>query len=324
MAEDLPNQTRKVLRRRRWRALMVMAGLGFVLGSGGVVALGWGLGLVPGRLAVAPAPLAAPAPVPAASAPGPQGAVEWRVSALEQRLARLDLESAAAEGNAARAEALLVAFAARRVVERGATLGYLEDQLKLRFGGAQPEAVATIIATARQPVTLDRLAAQLDAMAPRLANAPSDESVWTRLQRELANLFVLRREAGTPAPDPAFRLDHARMCLREGRVEDAIADVERMPGSAAAAQGWIAGARRYIAVERALDLIETTAVLEPRTLRDNSGNRVVQPSPLALPPPDAGAEPDEAPATPPAPAAAASSAPLPARTPAPAATGPAK
>ena len=61
-----------------------------------------------------------------------------------------------------------------------------------------------------------------------------------------------------------------------------MAEVERLPG-AAAAQPWIAAARRYDAIQRALDLIETTAMLEPHRLKDSAGTSVNQPSPLAPP-----------------------------------------
>ena len=64
--------------------------------------------------------------------------LERQVAELERRLARIDLQAAAAEGNTARAEALLVALATRRAVERGAPLGYLEQQLRQRFGAEAP------------------------------------------------------------------------------------------------------------------------------------------------------------------------------------------
>jgi hypothetical protein len=65
-----------------------------------------------------------------------QGGLDQRLAAAEQRLTQLDLQAQAAAGNAARAESLLIAFATRRAVERGAELGYLSDQLRLRFGRA--------------------------------------------------------------------------------------------------------------------------------------------------------------------------------------------
>jgi hypothetical protein len=72
------------------------------------------------------------------------------------------------------------------------------------------------------------------------------------------------------APDPKLRLDHARLCLREGRIEDAIADVRLLPG-AKAAQGWINDAQRYAAAMHALDALDTSALLEPKGLRDGRG-----------------------------------------------------
>src|SRR5690606_6690672 len=96
-----------------------------------------------------------------------QGGMEARIAGMEQRLARLDLQSQAVSGNAARAEGLLIAFAARRAVERGEHLGWLEDQIELRFGAADPAAVQAIIAASQEPVTTERLIARLDEVGPR-------------------------------------------------------------------------------------------------------------------------------------------------------------
>ncbi|MEX0342419.1 MAG: hypothetical protein AB3N06_07520, partial [Erythrobacter sp.] len=196
--------------------------------------------------------------------------------AAEQRLARLDLQAQAAAGNAARAEGLLIAFATRRALEKGAELGYLADQLRLRFGDALPNAVDTIIRTSRDPVTLDQLIARLEGLSPRLAQ-PNDQSGWTRIGDELSQLFVIRRESA-PSPQPERRLDRARLFLESGRTQAAIAEVRNLPG-ADQAGAWIRDAERYAAAQRALDLIETAAVLEPRRLRDGAGNRIEQPSP---------------------------------------------
>src|SRR3546814_17595658 len=80
---------------------------------------------------------------------------------------RSTLQAASASGNATRAEGLLIAFAARRALDRGLSLGYLEAQLLLRFGDDQPNAVKTIIDTARDPNTLEHLRIELDALAPQ-------------------------------------------------------------------------------------------------------------------------------------------------------------
>lgn len=266
---------------------MIMALTGFAMGAvtmGTVAHQGWlrPLGIAPWTLAPEPALPPPPPPSPSSAAIArTQGAMETRVEQLEDKLNRLDLEAAAASGNAVRAEALLVAFAARRVVERGAPLGYLEDQLHTRFGKAQPAAVATITTFAHDPVTLDRLTARLEALGPMLAKSPPTESGWARVRREFSDLFVLHHETAA-SPDPRLRLDHARLCLQEGKVADAIADIRLMPGSGVAAD-WITQAQRYATAQQALDTIETTALLEPKTLRDGAGRDVAQPSPAASP-----------------------------------------
>ncbi|MBA4163889.1 MAG: hypothetical protein C0510_04545 [Erythrobacter sp.] len=206
-----------------------------------------------------------------------QGGLDQRLAAAEQRLARLDLQAQAAAGNAARAEGLLIAFASRRAIERGVELGYLADQLRLRFGDAWPNAVRTIIAFSRQPVTLDQLLSRLEALGPQLETG--DKSIsWDGFKRELGQLFVIRRE-DTPSPQPERRLERARMFLETGRVDAAIGEVRNLPGATKAAS-WIADAERYRDVLEALDRVETAAVLEPRKLRDGAGNPVEQPSPV--------------------------------------------
>jgi hypothetical protein len=207
-----------------------------------------------------------------------QGGLDQRVAAMEQRLARLDLQSQAAAGNAARAEGLLVTFAARRSLERGVPLGYLADQLRLRFGDAQPNAVRTVIEVSQDPITLDRLIARLDGLAPELAEAPPEEGMWSSLTRELSELFVVRRET-SPSPQPRRRLERARLFLESGRADAAASEVRNLPNAAAAAD-WIADAERYAAAQRALELLETAALLEPRDLRDSAGRSVQQVSPV--------------------------------------------
>lgn len=232
------------------------------------------------------APLLTPAPSPTATQSQAaaavaqitqqQGGIDQRLAAAEQRLARLDLQAQAAAGNAARAEGLLIAFATRRALDKKAELGYLADQLRLRFGDALPNAVGTVIAFSRDPVTMADLTAGLEGLAPRL-EYPDDGSRVARFSSELTRLFTIRRET-TPSPQPEMRLERARQFLQSGRVEAAIGEVRNMPG-AGNAQGWLRDAERYVAARRALDLIETAAVLEPNRLRDGAGNRVAQPSP---------------------------------------------
>lgn len=205
--------------------------------------------------------------------------LDMRVVQLEERLNRITVEAQAASGNAARAEGLLVAFAARRALDSGMPLGYVEGQLRLRFGQAQPRAVAAIINAARDPITLADLRGGLVGVADRLKAPPADSNWWSALEHEARELITIRK-ASTPSPRPEAAMDRALRYIDGGRVSAALTEVERMPGRAAADR-WMQYARRYLEARRALDLIETAAILEPRQLRGIEGGTINQPSPLA-------------------------------------------
>ncbi len=280
------------------RGALVAVLLAFALGAGLAGGAVWyNLAGTPAQQPLAPAasPAAAAAPVPALGpSPTPlaaaaakveqvaeqQGGIDQRLAAAEQRLTRLDLQAQAAAGNAARAESLLIAFATRRAVERGAELGYLADQLRLRFGDQWPNAVGTIIDFARNPVRLDSLVARLEGLGPQLEQTSEGPS-WGAFKRELKELFVFRRQT-TPSPQPAKRLERARWALEQGRYQAAIDEVRGMPGAAKAA-AWIRDAERYKKAMDALEVIETATVLDQRGVRDGAGNPVRALSPLVLP-----------------------------------------
>lgn len=213
--------------------------------------------------AVAAAP-AATAPVPVAIAPAVSTALDARVGEIEARIDRVSERANAAGANAARAEGLLIAFAARRAIDRGLGLGYIEAQLRERFGAAQPQAVATVIDASRNPVTLEDLQLGFDDLAPGLTSGTDAEGWWPSLRRELASVVVIRR-AGKPSTEPGERLHYARRMLEAGQVEKAMVEVARLPG-AGKAQNWMTAARRYTRVRQALDVIETTAILQPRAV----------------------------------------------------------
>ncbi|HEY9090103.1 mitofilin family membrane protein [Parasphingorhabdus sp.] len=200
--------------------------------------------------------------------PDKERALAVRVADLEDRLSRINVQAQAASGNAARAEGLLIAFAARRALDRGSPLGYLEAQIRLRFGDAQPRAVTTIVNGSRQPVTLDELLAELNDISPTLTSGWAGTDFWTDFKRELSELFVIRRE-GSPSPVPQKRMERARRYIENGNVEAAIAEIEKLPGSDSGDEmvgKWMEKARRYNEVRRALDIIETAAILEPQRL----------------------------------------------------------
>ena len=215
------------------------------------------------------------ASVPAAAQPQPRAAISPqrllqqqpaptavpgdRLADLEERLARVENASRRVEGSAGRADALVIAFAARRAIDRGVPLGYLEGLLVDRFGVRQPQAVATIVTSSRDPVRLDQLIAEYEALAPMLRGGGRNEGWVEGLRRELASMVEIRR-ADRPSVRPDARYRRAQVQLRSGDVNAALAETMRLPG-ASEAGAWVAKARRYVAAHRALDQIESAALL---------------------------------------------------------------
>lgn len=209
-----------------------------------------------------------------------------RVAALEQRLARISLAAQAASYNANRAEAIMTAFAARRALDAGRPLGYVEAALRARFGDAQPKAVATIVNAAAEPVTLADLRLGLDDIS--LQSGRVEQGWWSSFLREVRGAAVLRR-AGTPSPAPEMRLMRARRAIDAGQVDVAIEAMEAIDQQPAITD-WLQLARRWNEAHRALDVIEAAAILEPRTataLESQSQSA----SGAALTPPGAEAQP---------------------------------
>jgi hypothetical protein len=262
-------------------ALVLLAFVGG-LASMAWVMTHWDLGLstpqtvpVPGddNIAVPPENVATPQPSPSATEsavptvplptlPATPETLDARTADLEQRLIRLSVAAQAASGYANRAEAIMVAFAARRALEAGAPLGYLEAQLRLLFGEAQPKAVATIVNAANEPVTLNKLRAGIEDIRLMVEQGPANEGWWTSTMRALGSMVELRH-ADAPAPEPGQRLARARRAVEAGQIEDAITQVAALAPQPAIAQ-WLEQARRYNEAHRALDVIEAAAILEPR------------------------------------------------------------
>lgn len=277
---DRPGRTRG----KGGRTLAATFAAALLLGAAGTAWVSWHYGwlqvdspLLPER-GSQPAP-AAPTPVAEPAIP-PESAA--KIAALEARLAELDQEAKVASGHASRAEGLLIAFAARRAIERGEPLGYLENQLRLRFGQSQPQSVDRVIRASTRPVTLDILSEQLALIEPQLAETVPNESTWDWLQREAAGLFIIRHQ-DSPSPAPARRLERARQYLAGGRVSAAMDEVSRMPGRDAA-RNWLAMAQSYVMTERALNLIENAAILQPAALPPAAVPPAAEPAPPAQPP----------------------------------------
>lgn len=161
----------------------------------------------------------------------------------------------------ARADGLLLTYAVRRAIDKGAPLGALAEQLRLRFGATQPQSVAAVLSAGQAPVTIDALKTELRGLAPVLLTGNRDDSTWATVKRELSELFVLRKENG-PSLAPNERLIRAEALVDAGKLDLAVTEVAALPG-ASIAQSWIARAKRFSDARKALDRLEQVAILQP-------------------------------------------------------------
>lgn len=241
--------------RLAWGLILILAGAALAV---------WGLSrsvMAAQILGVGPAsaPPARLLAVPATPPPAAVPQTDARLAAVEGRLAAVENATQRAQGSAGRADALLVAFAARRAVDRGVALGYLEPLLVERFGPGHEQAVAAIITGARQPLRLDELVDIYAGLGDALRSPGPDESWWTGVRREMGSLVSVHR-VDAPSARPKARYDRALERLQRGEVDGALAETMRLPGASRASE-WVGQARRYIAVHRALDEVETAALL---------------------------------------------------------------
>lgn len=256
--------------RRSLRRLLLLVAIAFVAGLSVMVwALSqWDTGRAWLFGEAAPQPIppisyrAQPVAAPALARPVLEP--DERMALLEARLSRMEARGFSS-GDNARAEGLLIAFAARRALDRGLQLGYLEGLLTEHFGVSQPRAVAIVIAASRQPATREQISAQLAALAPSLDSASGDRGWWQSARESMSGLFVVREKGEVP-PDPQSRIAAAQRQVDAGRVDLALAEVARLPDHSKTA-GWMDMARRHIEAHRALDLLEAAAITADKPVR---------------------------------------------------------
>jgi hypothetical protein len=218
-----------------------------------------GIGPAPVPVRVISPPVAVQQPLPVRQREDQEAAESARLAQLEARLARVETAAQRVEGSAGRADALLVAFAARRAIDRGVALGFLEPLLVDRFGATHPRAVSTIVTGSHAPVSLNQLISEYRELGPALRSSAPEDGWWTQFKRELGSLIQVRR-ADRPSTQPDARYLRALSQLEDGEVDAALAETMRLPG-APHAQDWIRRARQYVTVHRALDEIESAALL---------------------------------------------------------------
>jgi len=255
------------------RGLVIFAMACFVIG---IAAMGWLLSeWTPARNLVLKAHLTPQAAVaaPKDTLPGPElgsenvaATPEAHMAKIEEKLAIIDQQADSASNDASRAERMMIAFAARRAIERGASLGYLEGALMRQFGSADANAVSAIIKGARAPVTLEQLEEGLDAARPSLLAVGAPAGWFKRIWSDMGRLAVIKHE-GEDRLSPDQRFDRARRALERDRVEVAIREVQALPGQTDA-KPWLDRAHSYLQVRKALDRLEavTLSVSPPPTI----------------------------------------------------------
>ncbi len=202
---------------------------------------------------------AAPLPIGnVAPAPAP---VAGTTTQVEGQVVPVYVTDPTISGDAVRGEGLLLTFAVRRTLDNGSPLGDLSEQLRLRFGATQPQAVAAVISAAQAPVTISNLQTELTGLAPVLLTGNRNTSVWATIKREMSQLFVLRRDSGS-ALAPEQRLFRAQAFVEAGNLSAAMEEVAAMPGDSAA-QSWMVRAKRYDDARKALERLEQMALIRP-------------------------------------------------------------
>jgi len=71
------------------------------------------------------------------------------------------------------------------------------------------------------------------------------------------------RQASDPSPELSQRIARARLEVESGELDGAIEEIEALSETPETTL-WLEQARRYKEARRALDVIETAALLEPR------------------------------------------------------------
>jgi hypothetical protein len=240
-------------RKSPFKRIALFGGIAFI---GGLAAMGWVVSnWEPARALILPnaKPEAEPAITPAAAAVA--------ISAAPVPLPPSG--PAAAFENANRAEGLMIAAAVRRAIAQGQSLGYLETALRQHFGATQPSAVALIISNAKKPVTREALRKELETQTPSLLGYGPDSHWADRFRLTFSDLVVIR-DANQPSSFGSAKIDRARRYVDAGQYEKAIEEVRSLPG-ADAATTWINSATQFAQTEKAINLLETAAIMVPPT-----------------------------------------------------------
>lgn len=187
--------------------------------------------------------------------------VAAKVAALEKRIAQIDQQDGAAVAFSPSRGGVATALRARRALDSGASLSFIQAQLTQRFGDRYPQAVDALQQLANEPVTLDELRDDIARRGDAVIGRGGEASLWSRIQLELGELFMLR-ERGEPSTSPAHILQRAEEDISKGDLKSAIEKIAALPKNDAS-DAWLKSARRYQNAKDALDRIERGALSQP-------------------------------------------------------------
>ena len=153
----------------------------------------------------------------------------------------------------------MIAFAARRAIDRGVALGYLENLAGFALWRAASKGRRDDHHRFAPADQARHLVTEYEALGPDLRRGGPQDSWWSGFRRELGELVQVHRADRPPASADA-RYSRALQRLGTGEVDQALAETMRLPG-ARQCRRLGREARRYIAAHRALDEIESAALL---------------------------------------------------------------
>jgi hypothetical protein len=229
----------------------------------------------PARIAQSPG-VSEPALVQSQPAPV-AGDIAGRLALLEGRLAQAEARGAGSASAGSATSRILLLIAVRRALETGRPLGGLEVELNDSMGASTPHLVAAIKEAADNPVALQGLKQEFDALRPQLDG--SGEKWWARISNSFSRLVTVR-SANEKTSDPAVLAKEADEALHQGQIGKATEIVAQLPNKALATD-WLSKARRYARGIEALDKLEDQAFT--MTVQEEEASapaRVMDPPPI--------------------------------------------
>lgn len=163
----------------------------------------------------------------------------------------------------------------RRSVAAGRSLSPLVDSLLRSYQQQFPAAVEALTTWSAKPHSRADLSTRLDTLPDETTAAALSGTWWERLRARMSGLITVRN-ADAPSPVAAELHIAAGKAMVHGDLAAAIAMVERLPAGNVR-DAWLGDARRLLAAEQALDMLEDSAI--GRTI-DIAAN-----APTGLPPP---------------------------------------